>query len=158
MLAEKYKIVPVASDLDLNTATTSGDSINMKNYHKATFICGYQTLGSGSSLLTLNCGPTQGVASTAVTFDYAWMTAAAAGTDADVLTAWTSGTSVTATYGTYSNYTLVIEVSAAAMDMANGYEWLTILSTAAGGSTGNVQIHAILEPRYLGGQSVTCLE
>ena len=157
MLAEKYKIVPIASDLDVS-ATTSGDSINMKNYHAATFIIGYQTLAAGDSTITLYSGAADGTLTTAVTFNYAWMSAAAAGTDADVLAAWTSGTSVTATHGTYDNYTLIVEVNAAAMDVANSHEWLTIVCTDTAAATGNVQIHAILEPRYLGGQSVTCLE
>ena len=36
---EIYKVVPVASDMDVNTsATNPADSINMKNYHHATFL------------------------------------------------------------------------------------------------------------------------
>jgi len=156
MLSEKFKIVPVASDLDMSS-TTSGDSINMKNYHKATFILGFQTLGTASATITLYSGATDGALTSALTFNYAWMSAAAAAANCDVLAAWTSGASVTVTHGTYSNYTLVIEIDAAAMDNDNAENWLTIVSTDPGTATGNVQIHAILEPRYAEGQSATAL-
>jgi len=157
MISENYKIVPVASDLPMDV-TTSGDSINMSGYHKATFILGYQTLGGASTTLALWSGAAAGNLTSVVTFNYAWMSAAAPDEDCDVLGAWTSGTGLTVTHGTYSNYTLIIEVDASAMDVANGEEWLTIVSTDPTGATGNVQIHAILEPRYSGGQSVTALE
>jgi len=156
MLSEKFKIVPVASDLDMS-ATTSGDSINMKNYHKATFILGFQTLGGASAAITLHSGATDGALTSALTFNYAWMSAAAAAANCDVLAAWTSGASVTVTHGTYSNYTLIIEIDAAAMDLANDENWLTIVCTDPGAATGNVQIHAILESRYAEGQSATAL-
>ena len=157
MISEKYKIVPVASDLDMAT-TLSGDSINMKNYLRATFILGYQTLGGASTTLALWSGAADGDLTSVVTFRYAWMSAAAAAADCDVLGAWTIGTGLTVTHGTYSNYTLVIEVEASAMDVSEGEEWLTIVSTDPAGATGNVQIHAILEGRYSGGQSITALE
>ena len=157
---ENYKIVPVLSDLDLSTAdaTMPGDSINMKNYHRATFIVGLQTLAGANATVKVFSGATDGALTSALTFRYAFMGAAAGSASCDVLADWTSAAVVTLTHGTYDNYTLIIDVPASAMDLANNEEWLTIdFQDTPTGATGNVQVHAILEPRYTNNQSVTAL-
>lgn len=155
-LSQRFKVVPVLSDQDLNAAANmDGDSINMKGYHRALFIIGVQTIGVASATVSVYSGATDGAMSSALTFNYVWMSAAAGSANCDVPGTWASGTSVTMTHGTYDNYTLLIEVEAAAMDLANNEEWLTIRFTDPGGATGNVQVHAILEPRY--GTALTAL-
>lgn len=155
-LSQRFKVVPVLSDQDLNAAATmDGDSINMKNYHRALFIVGCQTLAGASCTVSVYSGATDGAMSSALTFNSVWMSAAAGSASCDVPDTWASGTSVELTHGTYDNYTLLIEVEAASMDLANGEEWLTIRFTDPGGGTGNVQVHALLEPRY--GTSLTAL-
>lgn len=155
-LSQRFKVVPVLSDQDLTAAATmAGDSINMKNYHRALFICGFQTLAGASCTVEVYSGATDGACTSALTFNSVWMSAAAGAANCDVPGTWASGTSVTITHGTYDNYTLLIEVEAASMDLANGEEWLTIQFTDPGGATGNVQVHALLEPRY--GTALTAL-
>jgi len=162
MLSEKYKIVPVAKEIDLS-GTVYSDSINMKNYHKATFMFILNTLGGASSVLTVCSGATDAACTSALTFNYAFggaaLGSAVAGSSAscDVLSAWTSAATLTLTYGTYSNFMLVVEVDASAMDIANEEEWLTCKFTTTSSVTGNVSGFAVLTPRYANGNSLTCL-
>lgn len=161
-LPEIYKIAPVGQALDLSSTVTS-DSINMKNYHRATFIITIDTLGTASSVLTVHSGATNAALTSALYFNYAFggttIGTATAGstTSCDVLAATTNANTLTLTYGTYSNYMLIVEVDAASMDIANAEEWLTLQFTNPGTATGNVDIIAILEPRYSGNRSETCL-
>ena len=162
MLSEEYKIVPIFQDGDMSS-TITGDSVNMKNFHSATFIFTFGTLGTASSVLTINSGTSAGAASSALTVNYAWGGAAigtaVAGSTAscDVLADWTAAASVTITHGSYDNYMLVVEVNAAAMDLVNGEEWLTPVLTDPGTATGTVDCIAILKPRYTGNRSATAL-
>ncbi len=158
MLSEQFKLVPVLSDGDLNAgATLDTDSINMKGHHHATFIVGLQTLAGASSTLEVYSGASDGACTSALTVNYAFGGAAQGSANCDVLSAWTSAAVITLTHGTYDNYMLVIEVPATAMDLDNSEDWLTLRFTDPGGSTGNVQVHAILKPRYANGQSPTAL-
>jgi len=157
-LAELMKIVPVLSDGDLNAgATLDTDSINMKNYHRATFIVGLQDLGGASATLEVYSGATDGACTSALTFHYAFGGAAQGAADCDVLAADATANTLTLTHGTYDNYMLIVEVDAVDMDVANAEEWLTMRFTDPGGATGNVQVHALLEPRYTGNRSASAL-
>lgn len=161
MLTENFKIVPIAAALDLNgTSPVACDSINMKGYHKATFIFITGTLGGASAVLTFTSGATNGAQTSVVDFNYAWAGTAYTGATADVLNALTfvaGATGVTLTHGTYDLWMLVCEIDAACMDIANGENWLTAIFTDPGGATGLVSGVAILEPRYGNAQSVTAL-
>ena len=149
MLSENIHQVPVWSNLDLTTGSPmNADSINMENFHHATFYIQCGALGVADCTLTINSGATDGALTSALTFDYAWASAAAAAANCDVLAAWTSAASVVLTNGTYDNYLLVIEIDASAMDLANNENWLTASLVDAGGATGNVTGLVILQPRY----------
>lgn len=154
--AERFKIVPIASALDISS-TVSADSINMKNFHSATFLINIQTLGTASSVLTVYSGATDAALTSALTFKYAFGGAAITVANCDVIAAETAAATLTLTYGTYSDYMLIVEVDSAAMDVANGEEWLTLRFTDPGTATGNVTIFAILEARYTGNLSVSAL-
>lgn len=159
MFPEKYKIVPVGSDIDLNTAAANDcDSINMKNYHRATFLVNFQTLAGAANYVALYSGATDGAKTSALTFRYAFGSAAQATADCDVLAAWSTSAMLTVAHATYDNYLLVIDIMASEMDTANEEEWLTLsfLDTDTG-ATGNVSVIAVLEPRYPSGQSITAL-
>lgn len=162
--AEALKIVPIGQALDLaGAATVDSDSINMKNYHKAILVFTFDTLAGASAALTINSGASAGTVSSALTFNYAFGGAAigtaVAGSTAscDVLAAWTSAATLDITHTSYDNYMLVVEVNAAAMDLANEEEWLTCRFTDPGGATGTVDCIAILEPRYGSNRSATAL-
>lgn len=156
MLNENYKVVPVMNYGDLTT-TIYSDSINMKNYHSATFLIQIGTLGTASTVMTVTSGATDAAYTSPVYFNYAYGSAATAAADCDVLADWTNANTLTITYGTYSDYMLVVEVESSAMDLANNEDWLSLAFTDPGTATGNVTIFAILKPRYKGNQSVTAL-
>lgn len=158
LISERFKIVPVLSDQDLNAAASMpGDSINMKNFHRCLFVVGLQTLAGASANLLVYSGATDGATTSALTFKYAFGSAAAGSANCDVFAAWAESASLSLVHGTYDNYTLLVEVDAKAMDLANAEDWLTIQFEDPGGATGNAQVHAILEARYRSGQSLTAL-
>ncbi len=161
--ADRFKIVPVGSDIDLSAAAANDcDSINMKNYHHATFLINFQTLGGAAIYVALYSGATDGAKTSALTFWYALGSAAQASASCDVLAAWstvsTAASGVTIAHATYDNYLMVVECPATIMDLANEEEWLTLsfLDTDTG-ATGNVSVIAILQPRYPDNQSGSAL-
>ena len=165
MFSENVKIVPLKQAGDLNSAATIDcDSINMKGFHKAALIFTFDTLGGATAVLTINSGATEGTVSSALYFNYAWGgaaigTAVAASTaSCDVLAAWINAASCSITHTSYSNYMLVCEIDAKAMDLANAEDWLTARFTDPGGATGTFDAWAILEPRYTGNRSSTALK
>jgi hypothetical protein len=164
-LAEEKKIVLVASALNLATgATQETKGINMKNFHRCTFLIDVGTMGGANSTLKAYSGAADGTLSSAIAFKYAyggstsiWGTIAAG---ADVLAAETTVTAATGlviAQATYPNYLLVVEVEATMMDVANSENWLMLEFTDAGGATGLVSVFAVLEPRYTSNLSETAL-
>ena len=156
---EEKKVVPVASDMDVNaSATNPADSINMKNFHRATFLINLQTLAGADLHCIVYSGATAAALTSALTFHYAFMGAAALAANADVLADDGTSSDLTIANATYDNYMLVVEVDASDMDVANGEEWLTLsFPDSATGATGNLSAVAILEPRYTGNVSPTAL-
>ena len=151
---ERYKVVPVMGSDDIN-AGVDADSINMKNFHKATFIMLFGTL-NGDAVLTVNSGATDGAKTSALTFHYALGGAALGAANCDVLAADATSAALTLTAATYTDKMLIVEVDASDMDTANEEEWLTLsLSNAA--NSGACDVVAILEPRYTGNLSESAL-
>jgi hypothetical protein len=157
MFAEGAKIVPVMNSANVSTGSDC-DSINMANFHRATFIFTFGAVTTGITI-TPKSGASEGTKTTAVASKYA-VGGAAIGTavagstaSCDVLAAWTD-TSTTATNAAASNLMLVIEIDAKAMTAAE--PWLTL--TVAAGTSGICHCVAILEPRYSSNRSVTCLK
>jgi len=164
-LAEEKKIVLVASALNLATgATQVTKGINMKNFHRCTFLIDVGTMGVANATLKAYSGAADATLSSAIAFKYAyggstsiWGTIAAG---ADVLAAETTvvaATGLVIVQATYPNYLLVVEVEATMMDVANSENWLMLEFTDAGGATGLVSIFAVLDPRYTGNLSLTAL-
>ena len=157
ILDDKH-IAVIAHALDLNSAATVDcDSINMKNYKRATLIFKFDALGTASAVLTLNSGATDGTVTSALTFRYAFGSAAIGSASSDVLAAVSTSSALTIAHDTRDNYMLVVDINASEMDMANDEEWLTARFTDPGGATGTLDCVAILEPRYSSAQSATAL-
>ena len=154
---EKYKIVPIANDLALTANPTMFDSINMKNFHRATIVIQTHTLGGGDPTLTCLSGITQGVKTSTLYFTYAFAGSTVLGATADVLAADACVNTLVIAHATYDNWMLIVQVDAADMDMANQEEWLTLNFADAGATTGNASAIALLEPRYTGALSATAL-
>src|SRR3989304_3357910 len=87
MLAENFKIVPIMRTTDFTTGL-SGDSINMKNYHKATFIIMFGAVAGANLVVQIFSGATDALKNTALTFKYAYGSAAIASAGCDVLETW----------------------------------------------------------------------
>lgn len=153
-LPEEKKICYLINTADYN-AGVDGDSINMKNYHRATFIMLFGAI-TGDAVLTVNSGATDGAKTSALTFHYAIGSAACGSANSDVLAADASAASLTLTAADYANKMLIVEVDAAAMDVANGEEWLTP-SLSAAAAAGILHCVVILEPRYTGNCSASAL-
>jgi len=156
-LAEEKKIVPLLNTADYS-AGVSMDSINMKNYHKATIILTFGAI-TGDSVLKFYSGATAAATTSELSFRYAIGGAAIASANADVLAATATAeaaSGVTLTAATYQNKMLVLEIDASEMDVNNAEEWLTLVldETATAGICHAV---AVLESRYSGNQSVTAL-
>jgi len=71
MFSEKYKIVPVAKEIDLS-GTVYTDSINMKDVLKVTFCFILNTLGGASSTFTVKSAIADATYTTAIRFLYAF--------------------------------------------------------------------------------------
>jgi hypothetical protein len=162
MFAEKYKIVPVAKEIDLS-GTVYTDSINMKDVLHVTYCFILNTLSGASSVLTVNSGVSDAACTSAMYFNYAFGGAAlgtataGSATSCDVLAAWTNAATLTLTYGTYSDFMLVVDVDPAEMDTANDEDWLTCKFTTTSSVVGTVSGFAICEYRYPGNASETVL-
>lgn len=146
------------NDGDLSSGTNlDSDSINMKNFHRATFIIGWQDIGTDNPVLYVYSGVADGDFDSALTFHYAFGGAAQGSANADVLAADATSEALAVDHATKDNFMLIVEVEAVDMDVDNGEPWLTIRIVDTGTGTGNVQIHAILEPRYTKKRSVSAL-
>lgn len=165
MFSEKSKIVPVMNYGNLDAgATLYADSINMKNYHKCTFILQLNSLATADTCIWVYSGAADATYSSTVPFRYAYGGAATGAANCDVLSAWSSNLSggvpiaVSPANATYTNSMMVIEVDASDMDVANQEEWLALgfLDTLTN-AAGRVTAFAILEPRYTANRSATAL-
>jgi len=160
MLSEKLKFVPVASELDMNAAAINkGDSINMANYHSATFVCVFGALGVAATYVKAYSGATAAATTSALTFRYAFGSAATLSATSDVYAAaFATSANLTVAHATYDNFMLVVEVEASEMDLANGENWLTLtFEDTDTGATGNVSVVGILKPRYAENLAATAI-
>lgn len=164
-LAERFKIVPLGYDIDINGAADNyGASINMKGFHRATFLVQYEDLGGADHIVKFYSGASVSTYSSALPFRYTRGTAAAsavttatANQDLMIATVAVENTGLTVANGTYDNYLFVFTVDAADMDVANQEEWLSIDFNDPGAATGRAIVIAILEPRYQGSATASAL-
>ena len=155
-LPERFKVVPVLASDNINAGVDS-NSINMKNFHKASFIFTFGTLaGASGAVLKVFSGAADGAKTSALTFRYAVGSAAIGAASCDVLGAQSTSAALTLTAATYTDKMLIVEVDASDMDVANGECWLTA-ELGAEADSGAADCVAILEPRYTKNLSETAL-
>jgi hypothetical protein len=157
-LSEKIKKVPLLASADI-TAGTDSDSINMKNFHAASFDIVFgpsytEAGGTGGAVIKLYSGATVGAKTTAMTFNYRYTGGAIGATDADVLSAFATSAALTCAAATYTSRMLTIEVEAS--EMTDGHSWLTIEVGSQAGA-GEMVIVAHLIPRYSSAADITAL-
>lgn len=153
--AEEKKVVPILASANYGAGVTL-DSINMKNFHRASIIITFGAVTGNAGLLVYS-GATAAATTSAIVFDSAVTGANIAAASGDVLGATTravAASGLTLTAGTYGSRMAVLEIDAANMDVANGEEWLTLVIDGSA-SSGIAHAVAILEPRYTSGQSIT---
>ena len=153
-LSECKKIIPIAKELDISS-TVNTDSIYCRDLvGNVCFVFSLNTLGGASSVLTIASGISDAALTTNIRFNYAFGGAAigtavaGSASSCDVLAALTSATSLTLTYGTYSNFMLVVEVDVADMNSSLDHDWLTCTFTDPGSATGTVTGFAIAGYRH----------
>lgn len=164
MNSKELKYALVASALNLATgATQVTKGINMKNFHHCRFLIDVGTMGGADSTLKAYSGAADAALTSELAFSYQYGSATSiwgsTGTSSDVLatrTTVTAATGLVIVQATYPNFLLIVDVSAAIMDLANNEEWLMLQFTDAGGATGLVSVFAVLEPRYAGDFTDTC--
>lgn len=154
MITENYKLVPIMNTANFSTGEAS-DSINMKNYHKATILVTLGAVAGASLVLQVFSGATDGVRTNALAFKYAHGSAAIGSASSDVLADWTTAatTGWAIADASHDSHFCVIEIDAA--EMGTGYPWLTVYPN--GGTSGIAHMVAILEPRYGSNIAVTAL-
>ena len=157
-LSEKVKKVPLLASADI-TAGTDSDSVNMKNFHSASFDIVFgpsytEAGGTGGAVIKLYSGATVGAKTTAMTFNYRYTGGAIGAASADVLSAFATSAALTCAAATYTSRMLTIEIEAA--DMTAGHSWLTIEVGSQAGA-GEMVIIAHLIPRYSSAADITAL-
>jgi hypothetical protein len=163
MFSEKFKIVPVAKEIDL-ASTVYTDNLYCKDLvGKVCFAFILNTLSGASSTLTVTSAAADAAYTTAIRFNYAFGGAAlgtataGSATSCDVLTDYTSAATLTLTYGTYNNFMLIVEVDLADMDSSLDHDWLACKFTTTTSVAGKVSGFAICNYRYPGSNSDTVL-
>lgn len=163
MISEEKKIVPVALEIDLS-GTVYTHSINCKDLvGKVCFVFALNSLAGASSTFTVTSATADNTYTNAIRFNYAFGGAAigtataGSATSADVLTDYTSASTLTLTYGTYADFMLIVEVDLADMVSSSDDDWLACVFTTTSSVTGTVTGFAICEPRYPGSNSATVL-
>lgn len=156
-LGERKKIVPVGLYEDIN-ADFACDSINMKNFHSATFIVLIHATAAAAAYVKLWSGASDGAKTSALTFRYAYGGAAQGAANCDKLAAELTSANLAIVAAAKDDYMLVIEIDGSEMDTANDEEWLTLeFLDTDGGLTGRVSVVAILEPRNSENRSASAL-
>ena len=152
---ESFKKVPLLASANINAGIDS-DSINMANFHHASFdiIFGPSYAGAAGAIIKLYSGATVGAKTTALTFNYRYTSGAIKAADADVLTIEATSAALQLATATMADRLLSIEIDASAMTA--GHSWLT-LEIGAEADAGEMTILAHLLPRYPSAAGVTCL-
>ena len=154
-LAERMKIAPLLMSLDVTTGLNSA-SVNMKNYHRATFVVlfGANTAGAGYVIQLFSALATA-TRTTALAFRYAWGSAAVGSASADVLGATAIAATSGVVVGDSAHDSTMLVIDFMASELPTNHNWLTLYPNA--GTAGACHIIAILEPRYQSNVSPTAL-
>lgn len=153
-LSEQFKVIGLGTTTDFNGGFTA-DSINTAGLHHVMFVLTYGAVGgAGAAVLTVKSGASAGTQTTAETFSSRYGGAAQGAANADVYSAWASGTSVAVATATITTRTQIIEIDCKAITA--GQPWITLaLSDAA--DSGIVHAVAICVPRYAGNAIPTAI-
>lgn len=151
LLVEQTKIVNGGGPVLLNTAGITGDTVSLKNYNHLTVIVSLAPAsGTDTAAITLRQNTNVGNSPAnekALAFSSVWRNGATGTSDALVKTAVTAD-SVT-TSAAAANEMYVIEIDAADLDEAGGFDCVRVNVTDPGAvSTPASVLYILSEPRY----------
>jgi hypothetical protein len=143
---EVYKKVPLLASANINAGVDS-DSINMTNYHGASFdiVFGPSYAGANGAIIKVYSGASVGAKTTAMTFPYRYTSAAIKAASGDVMTAEATSAALQIATATMVSRLLTIDIDASKMTL--NHQWLTI-EIGAEADAGEMTIMAHLVPRY----------
>lgn len=145
-ISERFKLIPLTESADVTTNGVDSQSVNMGKLHECCFLLNFGAI-TADDTLKVYVGAATATKTTAVAFKYRLAGADTKSAGSDSLGAFTSvaSTGLTLTAATYDHKLLVVEVDSQAIDDAT--PWVT-LEIAGSGTTQNVSIVAIAEPRF----------
>ena len=151
ILAEQTKIVNGGGPVLLNTAGIAGDTVSLKHYNHLTAIVSLAPAsGTDTAAITLKQNTNVGNSPAdekALAFSWVWKNGATGTSDALVKTAVTAN-SITPS-GAAANEMYVMDIDAADLDVANGFDCVRVDVTDPGSvSTPASVIYILSEPRY----------
>jgi len=154
-LSETMKKVPMLASANINAGVDS-DSINMKNYHGASFdfTFGPSYAGAAGAVIKLFSGAAAGTKTTALPFNYRYGGAAIKSANADVLSVEGTSEALTCATATFVSRLLTIEIDSASIP--EGEPYLTF-EIGAEADAGELTIVGHLVPRYSSAAEITCL-
>jgi hypothetical protein len=144
--SERFKVVALTESADVTTAGVDSKSIHMGKVHEACFLLNFGTV-AGDDALKVYVGAATATKTTAVAFSYRLASADTAAASSDAQGAFTAvaSTGLTLTAATFDHKLVVVEVDSQAIADATPYVTLEI---AGSGTTQNISIVAIVQPRY----------
>jgi hypothetical protein len=144
--SERYKVLPLTESADVTTAGVDTKSINMGLVHEACFLLNFGAITSDDAL-KVYVGAATATKTTAVAFKYRLASADTKAASSDLQGAFTdvASTGLTLTAATFDHKLVVVEVDSQAIADATPFVTLEI---AGSGTTQNISIVAIVQPRF----------
>jgi hypothetical protein len=144
--SERYKVLPLTESADVTTAGVDTKSINMGLVHEACFLLNFGSI-TADDALKVYVGAATATKTTAVAFKYRLASADTKAASSDLQGAFTdvASTGLTLTAATFDHKLVVVEVDSQAIADATPFVTLEI---AGSGTTQNISIVAIVQPRF----------
>jgi hypothetical protein len=144
--SERYKVLALTESADVTTNGVDSKSIHMGKLHEACFLLNFGAV-TADDTLKVYVGAATATKTTAVAFKYRLASADTTAAGSDAQGAFTAATSsgITLTAATYDHKLLLVEVDSQAIDDATPFVTLEI---AGSGTTQNISIVAIVQPRW----------
>lgn len=145
-LVENAAIEVAAVPIDTTGAAVDGDYVSLKNYGHLTIIIAQGAWAGGTPAVTLNqATAVAGTGAKALGFDYRWTKVAISGTTFTK----TAVTSDTFDLPAVANTINVIEIDASDLDVANGFDCVSLQIESPGANADLISAFYILsQPRY----------
>jgi hypothetical protein len=151
--SERFKVLAVTESADVTTGGVDSESINMGMVHEACFLLNFGAIVADDAL-KVYVGASTGTKTTAIAFTYRLASADTKAANSDLQGAFTAVASsgLTLTAATFDHKLVVVEIDS--QSIADATPWVT-LEIAGSGTTQNISICAIVQPRYASNAGTT---